>query len=304
VNPFFVEKIVRGGDVMENKITGNTRLAALFATPIRHSVSPMIHNTAFQALGIDAVYLAFEVGPDGLEQAIASIRNLDMLGANLSMPNKILAVNHMDKLSEAARLIGAINTITNQDGFLVGHNTDGIGFMRSLHDMNVTIIGQKMTVLGAGGAAAAITAQAALDGVKEIAVYNRNSHSYEQAKAKLRYIAEQTNCRITLNDLADEKALAQDVGESRLLLNTTSVGMKPLEKATPIQDFSIIGPDLIVYDAIYTPRETAFLKQARLRGALTANGLGMLLYQGAEAFKLWTGQELPISIVKPIIEKN
>ncbi|MFD2305590.1 shikimate dehydrogenase [Enterococcus termitis] len=289
---------------MENKITGNTRLAALFATPIRHSVSPIIHNTAFQALGIDAVYLAFEVGPDGLEQAIASIRNLDMLGANLSMPNKLLAVNHMDKLSEAARLIGAINTITNQDGFLVGHNTDGIGFMRSLHDMNVTIIGHKMTVLGAGGAAAAIIAQAALDGVKEIAVYNRNSRSYEQAKAKLRYIAEQTNCRITLNDLADEKALAQDVGESRLLLNTTSVGMKPLEKATPIQDFSIIGPDLVVYDAIYTPRETAFLKQARLRGALTANGLGMLLYQGAEAFKLWTGQELPISIVKPIIEKN
>lgn len=302
MNPFFVEKIVRGGDELGNKITGNTRLTALFATPARHSVSPMIHNTAFQALGIDAVYLAFDVGTSSLERAIDSIKNLDMLGANLSMPNKILAVDYMDELSESARLIGAINTIKNDNGRLIGHNTDGIGFLKSLTDMNVNIIGQKITILGAGGAAAAIIAQAALDGVNEIAVYNRKSPSYEKAQLKLKAIAEQTGCSIILNDLADEQALAKDIEESILLLNTTSVGMKPLEKATPIQDFSVIRSDLAVYDAIYTPRKTEFLKQARLRGANTANGLGMLLYQGAEAFKIWTGQELPIKLVKPIIE--
>lgn len=289
---------------MENKITGHTKLTALFATPISHSISPMIQNTAFQALNMDAVYLAFEVGTEGLEQAIASIRNLDMLGANLSMPNKILAIDFMDELSEAARLIGAVNTITNVQGKLTGHNTDGIGFMRSLEDMEVSIVGKKITIIGAGGAATAIIVQAALDGVKEITVYNRKDEFYEKIKEKLRFISENTECVISLHDLADEKHLAKDVAESTLLLNATGVGMKPLENQTPIQDFSIIRPDLAVCDVIYTPKETEFLKQARLRGAKTNNGLGMLLYQGAAAFKKWTGQEMPIELIKPIIENN
>lgn len=289
---------------MDNKITGHTRLTALFATPIRHSVSPMIHNTAFQVLNIDAVYLAFEVGTEGVEQAIASIRNLDMMGANLSMPNKILAVEFMDELSEAARLIGAVNTITNDNGKLTGHNTDGTGFMRSLQDIEVDIIGKKMTIIGAGGAATAIIVQAALDGVKEITVYNRKDEFYEKIKEKLAFISKNTDCLISLKDLADEQTLAKDVAESSLLLNATGVGMKPLENQTPIQDFSIIRPDLAVCDVIYTPKETEFLKQARLRGAKTNNGLGMLLYQGAAAFEKWTGQEMPIDIVKPIIENN
>lgn len=289
---------------MENTITGHTKLAALFATPIRHSVSPMIHNTAFQALGIDAVYLAFEVGTQGLEKAIDSIRNLEMLGANLSMPNKILAVDYMDELSEAARLIGAVNTITNEQGKLTGHNTDGTGFMKSLQDIEVEVVGKKMTIIGAGGAATAIIVQAALDGVKEITVYNRKDDFYDKIKEKLAYISENTTCTITLRDLADNQALSRDVSESALLLNATGVGMKPLETQTPIQDFSIIRPDLAVCDVIYTPRETEFLRQARLRGAKTNNGLGMLLYQGAAAFEKWTGQEMPIEIVKPIIENS
>lgn len=289
---------------MENRITGHTGLVGLFATPIRHSVSPMIQNTAFQVLGIDAVYLAFEVGNDGLGQAIESIRNLEMLGANLSMPNKMLALDSMDELSEAARLVGAINTITNDNGKLTGHITDGTGFMRSLDDIDVNVIGKKMTIIGAGGAATAIIVQAALDGVREIAVYNRKDEFYETIQEKLTYIADNTPCEIQLNDLADEAKLSADVADSALLLNATGIGMKPMQDKTPIQDFSIIRPDLAVCDVIYNPRETEFLKQARLRGAKTNNGLGMLLYQGAAAFKLWTGKEMPIDIVKPIIEKN
>lgn len=287
---------------MENKITGYTKLAALFATPIRHSVSPMIHNTAFQTLGIDAVYLAFEVGTEGLKAAIESIRNFEMIGANLSMPNKIQAVDYMDELSEAARLIGAINTITNENGKLIGHNTDGIGFMRSLEDIPVTIVGKKITIIGAGGAGTAITVQAALDGVEEIAIYNRKDQFFPKLQEKITQIANSTGCNIKLNDLADTTQLAADVAESELLLNATGVGMKPLENQTPIQDFSIIRPDLAVCDVIYTPRETIFLKEARLRGAKTNNGLGMLLYQGAAAFEKWTGQEMPIAKIKPIIE--
>jgi len=289
---------------MDNKITGHTKLAALFATPIRHSISPMIQNTAFQEVGIDAVYLAFEVGPQQLREAIDSIRNLEMIGANLSMPNKMAALQYMDELSEAAQLVGAINTITNEKGKLTGHITDGTGFMRSLIDLQVDVIGKKITVIGAGGAATAIIAQAALDGVREVAVYNRKDNYYDQIKEKLTDMAARTGCHIHLNDLADTKDLANDVAESVLLLNATGVGMKPLEGQTPIQDFSIIRPDLFVYDVIYTPKETEFLKQARKKGAKASNGLGMLLYQGAAAFEKWTGQEMPIDKIKPILTTN
>jgi len=289
---------------MENKITGYTKLVGLFATPIRHSISPMIQNTAFQALGIDAVYLAFDLGLNCLEQAVASIKNLEMLGANLSMPHKMAAVPMMDELSEAAKLVGAINTIVNQNGKLMGHITDGTGFMRSLKDKNVEVKNKKITIIGAGGAATAIIVQAALDGVTEIAVYNRKDEFYERVKSKLSFIEKNTPCTIKLHDIENKKQLETDVSESVLLVNATSVGMKPDLEATPIQNFSVIRPDLAVFEVIYTPRETKFLKEAQKRGAKTANGLGMLLYQGAAAFELWTGQEMPIDLVKPIIENS
>jgi shikimate dehydrogenase len=293
-----------GGEKMENNITGHTRLVGLFATPIRHSVSPMIHNTAFQELGIDAVYLAFDLGVDRLSQAIDSIKNLEMLGANLSMPNKMAAVPMMDELSEAAKLVGAINTIVNHEGKLTGHITDGTGFMRSLKDKEIDVIGKKMTIIGAGGAATAIIVQAALDGVKEIAVYNRHDDFYTSVQKKLAYVQENTSCLITLHDLEDKSALADDVADSVLFINATGVGMQPNIEASPIEDFSIIREDLAVYDVIYNPRETKFLREARLRGAKTANGLGMLLYQGAAAFELWTQQEMPIEKIKPIVENS
>ncbi|MGM0124263.1 shikimate 5-dehydrogenase [Enterococcus sp. AZ194] len=289
---------------MENGITGHTRLVGLFATPIRHSVSPMIQNTAFQELGIDAVYLAFDLGVDRLPQAIESIKNLEMLGANLSMPNKMAAVPLMDELSTAAKLVGAINTIVNQNGKLIGHITDGTGFMRSLQDIEIDIIHQKITIIGAGGAATAIIVQAALDGVKEIAVYNRKDEFYTKVQEKLAYVEENTDCKISLHDLADKEGLEKDVAQSVLLVNATGVGMQPNTQASPIEDFSIIREDLAVYDVIYNPRETRLLKEAKIRGAKTANGLGMLLYQGAAAFELWTGQEMPIEKIKPIIENN
>ncbi|WP_321383763.1 shikimate dehydrogenase [uncultured Enterococcus sp.] len=289
---------------MENTITGHTRLIGLFADPIRHSVSPMIQNTALQALDIDAVYLAFELGEERFSQAIDSIRTLDMLGANLSMPHKMAAVPMMDELSEAAKLVGAINTIVNKNGKLIGYTTDGTGFMRSLQDQEIDIIGKKMTIIGAGGAATAIIVQAALDGVKEIAVYNRKDEFFEKVKAKLAYIEESTDCKIHLHDLAEKEELAKDTLDSSLLVNATGVGMKPNLDASPVEDFSILRAELPVYDVIYTPRETKLLKEAKARGAKTMNGLGMLLYQGAAAFELWTGKEMPDEKIKPIIENN
>lgn len=287
---------------MEQMISGHTRLAALFAKPARHSISPAMHNLSFSENDVDAVYLAFDVEPENLATSIESIRTLDMLGVNLSMPHKMAAVPLVDELSPAAALIGAINTIVNDNGHLIGHNTDGIGFMRALSAIDVSVIDETITVIGAGGAATAIISQAALDGVKNIQVFNRKDAFYPVIDVKLQEIAQQTGCNITLQDLADDPALADALNKSQLLVNATGVGMKPNESESPLKDTSLLRPTLAVYDVIYNPRETQLLKDAKAAGAKTANGLSMLLYQGAAAFELWTGKEMPVEKVRALIE--
>ena len=287
---------------MKQMITGHTRLAALFAKPAKHSISPAMHNLSFEEQGIDAVYLAFDVEPDDLAASIQSIRQLDLLGVNLSMPHKMAAVALMDECSPAAELIGAINTIVNQEGRLIGHNTDGIGFMRALEDIQVSIIGDTMTVIGAGGAATAIISQAALDGVKTIHVFNRKDEFYPIIQEKLTQIAQKTACELTLTDLEDQMALKTAIDQSSLLVNATGVGMKPNDTVSPLKDKTLLRESLAVYDVIYNPRETQLLKDAKAVGAKTANGLSMLLYQGAAAFELWTGKAMPVEKVKALIE--
>lgn len=287
---------------MEQMISGHTRLAALFAKPARHSISPAMHNLSFAEEKIDAIYLAFDVEPENLATSIESIRTLDLLGVNLSMPHKMAAVPLVDELSPAASLIGAINTIVNQNGHLIGHNTDGIGFMRALAAIEVSIIGETITVIGAGGAATAIISQAALDGVKKIQVFNRKDDFYPVIEVKLQEIAQQTGCQISLQDLDDQLALANALAQSQLLVNATGVGMKPNENQSPLKDNSLLRETLAVYDVIYNPRETKLLQDAKAVGAKTANGLSMLLYQGAAAFELWTGKQMPVKKVQALIE--
>lgn len=288
---------------MENHITGQTRLSGLFASPSQHSISPLIHNTAFQALGIDAVYLAFEVNQSGLKEAIASIRTLNLLGVNLSMPNKQLACQLVDELSEVAALVGAINTIVPHNGQLIGYNTDGLGFMQSLAAKTISIQGKKMTMLGSGGAATAIIAQAAIDGVKEISVFKRKNQAFDSVKHQLKKIQEKTTCQIELYDLADKKRLEAEITSSALLVNGTPLGMTPYEESCPLEDTAMLRKELVVADLIYSPRETILIRKAKKQGCVTMNGLGMLLYQAAAAFKLWTGQEMPTEKVEKILEK-
>ncbi|WP_195516387.1 shikimate dehydrogenase [Enterococcus dispar] len=287
------------------EVTGYTRLAGLIAKPARHSISPLMHNTAFKANNIDAVYLSFEVEKEQLPQFIKGISAFDMIGVNVSMPYKLAVIPYLDELSEAATLIGAVNTIVPQkDGRLVGHNTDGSGFMRSLVDSNVEIIGEEITVIGTGGAATAICVQAALDGVQKINVFNRQGEFFTQKQQKINEIAQKSQCTLSLTDLADGKALNKALGNSKLLVNATDVGMKPNEAQTPIQDFSAFHDDLAVYDVIYNPRETKLIQIAKEKGLKTVNGLGMLLYQGAFAFELWTGKKMPLEIVKPLVANS
>ena len=285
-------------------ISGHTRLAAVLATPIKHSISPLIHNTGFQALNIDAVYLAFEVGADGLASAFETIRQFDMLGVNLSMPNKQPGFHLVDEVSPAAQLLGSINTVVNHGGRLCGHNTDGAGFMASLKEEGVAVVGKKMTMLGIGGAALAIIAQAALDGVSEISIFARQLSEKVDEQRAIQGITAQTSCRIQLFSLENEADLVQELSTSDILVNSTNVGMAPNCQGNLIAQASWLKPELVVADIIYEPKETALLKMARQQGCQTINGLGMLIHQGAIAFELWTGQVLPLAAVNEAVKKQ
>lgn len=280
-------------------ITGHTGFMALLGSPVSHSVSPLMHNEAFRTLNLDYVYLCFDVTEHTLQEAVAGLKACGIRGFNLTMPCKNKIVSLLDELSPAARMIGAVNTVVNDHGRLIGYNTDGIGFMQSVTDAGHHIIGKTITVMGAGGAATAICAQAALDGVKCIHIFARpTSRFWERTVNLAKTINESTSCEAILHDHADSAALKSALSESALLVNATSVGMAPDTDASIITDTSFFHPDLAVSDIIYNPRETRLLREARMAGCRTFNGMYMLLYQGAEAFRLWTGQEMPVDHIK------
>ncbi|WP_314061877.1 shikimate dehydrogenase [uncultured Vagococcus sp.] len=284
-------------------ITGETKLAAVLATPIKHSISPLIHNTAFKELGIDAVYLAFEVGTEDLAEALETVKTFNLMGVNLSMPNKQLGYELVDEASEVAHLVQSINTIVHRDGKLIGYNTDGYGFMQSLRDEEIEIIDQSFVFLGGGGAAISIIAQAAVDGAKDVVVFNRSGSSYSQVEERLALIAKQTSCPIRLLPIENQELLEAEIAIADILVNATSVGMSPNEGSCLISDGSWLRSDLAVADIIYEPRETKLLTLAKEQGCQAVNGLGMLLHQGAQAFELWTGQPMPVEVVRSAIKK-
>lgn len=284
---------------MSNQITGHTGLMCLLGSPCKHSISPMMHNKAFEALELDYRYLAFEVDETTLKTAVEGLKALGARGFNLTMPCKNQMVSLCDELSPAAKLIGAVNTVVNNNGILTGHNTDGIGYMQSVKDAGFDIIGKKMTLLGAGGAATAILVQAALDGISEISVFLRKtSRFYERAEITAKALMEETNCKIKLCDFNDPELLRHELADSAILVNGTSIGMAPDVDACPIPSADLLPDGIIVSDIIYNPKETKLLTMAREKGLPYFNGTYMLLYQGAEAFRLWTGCEMPVDLIK------
>lgn len=289
---------------MTERLTGHTLLISLIATPIRHSMSPTMHNEAFAKLGLDYAYLAFEVDNSTLKPAVDGIRAFGIRGSNVSMPNKQAIIPYLDEISPEAKLIGAVNTVTNKDGkgHLVGYNTDGIGAIKALEDEGVTVKDQSITLTGAGGAATAIAIQAAFDGAKELYIFNINDDVFENAKETAKKINDNTNCRATVTDLADQAAFKSAIQKSSIYIDATSVGMKPLQEQSLINDPEMIRSDLVVFDVVYAPRETKLLRFAKEHGAKKViNGLGMMLYQGAAAFQLFTDEEMPVTYIKELL---
>lgn len=283
---------------MKHTITGHTKLICLLGDPVAHSISPAMHNLAFEALGLDYVYLAFQTDTDQFDHTVNFLKQTGAWGFNCTMPCKRIAAERCDELSAAARLMNSVNTVLIKDGKLLGHNTDGVGYMRSVADAGHDIIGKEITLLGSGGAASAILTQASLDGVSKIHVFARKGTSWNTIQNQIDHLNAETSCKITLAEFSDQTSLKTAINDSTLLVNASSVGMAPNTEGCLIPDTSFLHPELVVSDVIYNPKKTRLLQMAETAGLSTFNGMYMLLYQGAEAFKIWTGQEMPISLVK------
>lgn len=283
---------------MSYNITGHTRLGGLLGTPVSHSISPMMYNETFRLLDLDFVYLCFDTAGADLAGLVKALRDMNVFGFNLTMPDKERILPFLDDLSPAARMIGAVNTVKNENGRLIGHNTDGTGYIRSLADHHYDITRGAMTLLGAGGAASSIAIQAALDGVPKLHIVNRRGRSWQNAMRLADEINRSTSCQADVTDMADLNTLRCILEESTLLTNATSMGMAPNTELSPIADVSMFHPNLLVSDIIYNPRNTRLMQDAAAAGCVTCNGMYMLLYQGEAAFRIWTGMDMPVEAIR------
>lgn len=287
------------------EITGTTKLLGLFGSPVEHSMSPAMYNYCFDKWKLDWKYLAFDITKEQAGDAVKAFRIFGMRGANITMPCKQAVIPYLDWISPAVKLSGACNTIVNDDGVLKGHITDGEGYVMNLKSHGLDIQGKKLTLLGAGGAATAIQVQALLDGVAEINVFNKKDGFWSLAQEKIGELQDAfPNQKITLNDIDNEELLGEKVQESDVLTNATRAGMAPLEEISLIRDMSLFGEHLLVTDCVYNPRKTKLLADAEANGSRTADGLGMLIWQGAAAIKLYTGMDMPVDEVSRQIFKS
>lgn len=313
-----------------------TRVCGIFGYPLSHSFSPAMHNAAFLALDLNYIYLPFEVSLSALPDAVKALRALKIAGVNVTIPYKEKIIDHLDELSQEAQLIGAVNTIVNRGGRLIGYNTDGEGFLYSLKEALLQqgiftnskplnsplrwLEGKVVLLLGAGGAARATAIQLALSGVTSIIIANR---TLEKAQVLARFIKEKTGVLtkailwpvdllekpISIRDnLSSHHPAIHDfskvIKEADLVVQTTPVGMFPKIDLCPPLPFECFHPGQIIYDLVYNPPRTCFLERIEKTGAKPIGGLSMLLYQGAIAFKLWTGREAPLEVMKKALEEE
>jgi len=276
------------------EIDGHTQLVGLIAHPAGHSQSPAMHNAAFAKANINARFLAFDVEPDRLQDSVNAIRALNMLGASISMPFKQAIIPLLDHLDQTAQLVGAVNTVVNQGGELTGYTTDGVGFVAALQDNAVSLRGQTMTLAGVGGAGTPIAIQSALAGLKTLNVFNINDASTKNAKHIVQVINDQTDCRATFYPLEDRDQFHKALQTSDVYADATGLGMGQLVDQSLVDDPSWFHTNMTVFDTVYAPSVTKLMRVAQQAGVThVLNGQGMLHNQGAAAFKLWTGQNMP-----------
>lgn len=280
---------------MGNRIKGSTSLSGLLGYPIKHSKSPMIHNTAFEALNLDHVYLAFEVEDGHLAEALAAMKVLNAIGFNVTMPHKHKVVQLLDEVSEEVKIIGSVNTVKNEKGKLIGYNTDGMGFIKALQEDGVDFRDKKIVIAGAGGAARAIAVQLILEGAGEVVMVNRTLSTAEEIVNTIK--SSIPSCKARALEM-NEAVIKAEAADAAVLVNCTSLGMKETMDQSIVATPDVLHSGLFVADIIYDPPKTRLMSIAEEAGCRTMNGLGMLIWQGAIAFKIWTGQDMPVDLIK------
>lgn len=281
------------------KLDGQTRPYAVLGHPIAHTLSPMMHNASIQSLGLNAVFLAFDVEPTRLMDVLHAMRDMGFGGVNLTVPLKQVAFEGLKRLDQSADYLGAVNTVRFlPDGELIGYNTDGDGFIRAIDEaFHTAVSGLSIFILGCGGAGRAVAIACAMQGAKRLMVSNRTSERAIQVAQEITTIRSDIDVQIVP---ADADSWKQACSSADLIIQSTLVGMKN-------DDPSLLGSNAfkkgqMLYDLIYMYPETALMKAARQGGAQTANGLGMLLHQGAKAFSIWTGQQADLSAMRKALE--
>jgi shikimate dehydrogenase len=276
------------------------KVVGIIGYPLGHSISPAMHNAAFKKLGLDFEYVPFEVDPKDLAEAIKGLRALHIAGFNVTIPHKQTIVALLDEVTKLARIIGAVNTVQNQEGKLIGYNTDGAGFVESLkEDAKIDPHGKNVVVLGAGGASRAVSIMLSEAEAKSITVTDIQE---EKAKDLSKYIDSyfETSCNFVE---VNSKDLQKAIEKAEILVNTTPIGMYPKIDESPLSENMALHSKLLVYDLVYNPSETKLLKTAKSSGCQTCSGLGMLVRQGALAFTIWTGEEAPIEVMRRAAEE-
>jgi shikimate dehydrogenase len=287
---------------MKREINGKTKIIGVIGKNIENSLSPLIHNQIILKYSLNFCYLPFKVTENDLSQAIQGIKALNIRGVNITFPYKEKVIEFLDEVEESARRIGAVNTIVNNKGFLTGYNTDVIGFKKSLQEDGKFVIKEKKAViLGAGGAARAVVYALLEEEIEEICIFNRTLEKAKKIKQNLSSFFPKS--RIIVFPLEGED-LKDKIEKAHLLVNATSLGMPPRVDNTPLPDEKLFHPNLLVYDLIYHPVRTLFLRQAERAGAKIINGLPMLVYQGIESFYLWTGLKPEGEEVLEIIKRS
>ena len=279
-------------------ITGKTRLLAVIGAPIGHSLSPIIQNAALHAAGLDYVYAALPVRADALASAVRGLYDAGIAGFNVTIPFKTAIIPLMDALSEDARRIQAVNTVVIEDGRMVGHNTDVVGFLAGFAERGIALTGKKAVLIGAGGAARAALWGLLRSGISSVVVGVRNAPKGAALAAD--FAADGDVRALSFDDAAWIAACS----DADLVVQTTPLGMTPHTEEMPPVDAAVINPSAVVYDLIYTPAETRFLREARAWGCETINGETMLVAQGAEAFSLWTGVRPDMELMKRTLREE
>lgn len=285
--------------MIDRKIDGKTKLICLLGSPVDHSQSPALQNAAFVAGGQNYLYMAFDVTEETLGAAVAGLKTLGARGWGLTMPVKTAMLDYLDEIDPVAQVVGAVNTVVNDGGRLTGYTTDGLGFVRSLEREGVGVAGQKIILVGAGGAARAIAVQCAADGAREIVILNR---TLDKAVTIAEAIEGAYETKVFPLPL-DQEMLAVQIANGGILVNCTNIGMGEGNTDSIIEDPVILPAELVVADAVYLPRETALIRQAKGAGCKVVPGWGMLIYQGVAGYKHWTGEDMPESVVEEMLAK-